>query len=138
MPSYRELIAQRVAGLIPVNPANRAGRISGIDLATQARLAYQDVVNVVAYLRDHYPDRPLLSSSWGYWWSDDPVEVEAYQRLRAGQALTMLRRTYRGAVRPLLLGIAARDPGRQVEVRRRLRDFERLLEDIEQDLVVVP
>lgn len=98
--------------------------ITGNDLMALTGLTYMQVVYGVAYLRDNFPDFPLVSSKQGYRFSVDAREVRAFAAWRAKTALTIMRHAYRGVVAPYLQTVGARE---KINVTKQ---FERALEDL--------
>jgi hypothetical protein len=99
--------------------------ISRDDLADLSGLTPEQVSRAVAWLRDNAPEFPLVSSTYGYRFSMDQADVNAYRAARAKTAYTQIRRTWTGVVRPYVE--QTQDP---TMVRSMTRQFERLLEDI--------
>lgn len=121
-------IEENVDALVQWIPAIGEDWISRDELADLSGLDPAQVSRAVAWLRDHDPGFPLVSSPRGYRFSMDEADVNAYRAARAKTAYTQIRRTWSGVVKPY---VEHRAPE---QVRTMTRQFERLLEDIE-DLI---
>jgi hypothetical protein len=102
---------------------------SGEQLAADAGLKVTQIQKAIGYLRDTYPEFPLISSPDGYHFTMDADAVNAFRRARMKSALTTIRRTWEGAVKPYLDHI--NDEVVSLTVRKQ---YERLFEDVS-DLV---
>lgn len=96
-------------------------------MAAHAGLTQHQVTTAIAYLRDHYPDFPLLSSPLGYRFSVNEAEINRFRCARARVANTIIRRLWTGTMKPFL-----ECGGELAETRLITKQFERLLEDIEE------
>lgn len=83
-------------------PAVGSDPKSGEQLAKDSNLTVVQVREAVAYLRDNFPDFPLCSSPDGYYFTMDLDAVNKFRRQRVKTALTQIRRTWDGAVKPYL------------------------------------
>lgn len=123
-PSQRKGWADAVFQHIPVN---EEGWISNPDLAEISGLTGGQVAAAVAYLRDNHPDLPLVSGPQGYTFTVDEADVNRFRLARARSANTTVRRLWYGVLKPYLEKKA--DAG---ETRLMTKQYERLLEDIEE------
>jgi len=95
------------------------------ELAALTGLTAAQVAAAVAYLRDTYPDLPLVSGRDGYRWSTDADDVVAFRQWRARTAHTTMRRLWTGVMKPYL------DELGDAKVTNPItKQFERLLEDM--------
>lgn len=109
-------------------PAEDGGWIAQGDLAELVELSGAQVAAGVAYLRDNYPELPLVSSTQGYCFTCDEATVNRYRQARMRSALTAVRRLWRGTIKPYV------DKTRRVSKREReiiTKQFERLIEDLD-------
>ena len=123
-PFQRERWAEEIFQHIPVN---EEGWISSTDLAEASGLTVGQVAAAIAYLRDNMPALPLVSGPQGYTFTVDAVDVGRFRAAAARTAHTRIRRMWLGVVKPYVEQL-----GDQVTVRLLTRQFERLLEDIEE------
>ena len=123
-PMLRDKWAEQVFMHIPVGDDQG---LTAAELAEVTGLSPQQVSAAVAYLRDHYPELPLVSGKTGYRFSLDAADVEAFRRWRVRSAQTTIRRAWTGVVKPYL-----DRAGSALETRIIARQFERLLEDLEE------
>jgi hypothetical protein len=100
--------------------------ISGADLADRTGLSYVQVLAGAAYLRDNYPELPLVSSKAGYLFSAEPQRVHAFWHWRMSCALTIVRRLMTGVIIPFLNTLGDTPTTRLVR-----KQFERAVEDLE-------
>jgi hypothetical protein len=107
-------------------PALNESPVSAADLADVSGLNVSQIYEAVGFLRDAYPDLPLVSDGRGYRWSLDREDIDRYQAARAKTALTQVRRSWRGVVKPYL-----EEFGDTATTRLIAKQYERLLEDIE-------
>lgn len=114
--------ADRLFAFIPSPGENP---VSQDDLADQSGLTCTEVSGAVAYLRENYPEFPLVSSTRGYCFTVDPVDIAKFRLWRVRTAQTAMRRAWRGVMLPYLTQAAD-----AAEIRRVTRQFDRLLEDI--------
>lgn len=119
-PSSSERCADAIFDLIPIE-----GYISNPHLAELTGLTGPQVAAGVAYLRDNYPEMPLVSGREGYSFTLKEADVNRFRLARQRAALTIYRRLWRGVIRPL---VATMEPEK---ARYTTRAFERLLEDLE-------
>jgi hypothetical protein len=103
------------------------------ELMAQTGLRYMQVTAAIEYLRDNFPEFPLVSCKKGYRFSVDPREVRAFAAWRAKTAMTILRHSYRGAVAPYLKNMPQSPI---VPVVR--KQFERALEDLGELITATP
>jgi hypothetical protein len=96
-------------------------------IALESGHTLHETDTAVAAIRERHPDLPLVSDRNGLRFTLDHLDLVKYQHARASQALTLMRRMFRGALVPYMLHTA--DPS---EVRRAQRQMERLLEDMEE------
>lgn len=107
-------------------PALNDDPISASELADVSGLTVDEIYEGMAFIRDHYPDLPLVSDSRGYRYSTNQEDVDHYRAARFKTAYTQIRRTWRGVVKPYL------DERGDIEIARLIgKQFDRLLEDIE-------
>lgn len=104
---------------------NDGDPISGADLAAATGLSTRQIRHAVAYLRDNFPEFPLVSSPKGYRFSLDNIDVQQYRRARVRTAHTTIKRMYAGVVRPYLQQTVPPDIAEMVT-----RQFSRVLEDV--------
>lgn len=128
---------QEVLRAIPV--ADRGGvPISASDLAWHLGLKIRQVYHRIGILRDvgveyvhhtgHREPLPLLSDRHGYLFSTDSAHNFSHRRWRGKFALTILRRTLNGAVRPFIASLPVHQ---QADARRIIeRSFSRAIEDL--------
>lgn len=116
--------ADVVFDLIPDGPNDAP--ISRKDLATRTELTLDQVRYGIDYLRDNVPDLPLLSSPEGYIFSIEPDRNAAFKAMRAKLALTVMRRTWLGALRPYLTQAGLDNPAAKLAAKQ----FERAIEDL--------
>lgn len=96
------------------------------ELQARTNLTYGQVEAAIAYLRENFPDFPLVSSpQQGVRFSVDPRDVRAFAKWRVSTAVTILSRCFTGSVAPYLSQLG--DHRQEVSVRRQ---FERTLEDL--------
>jgi hypothetical protein len=115
--------AEKVFPHIPFTPGTG---LAGHELADRAGISLDQVYEGVAFLRENFPDDPLIASSRdGYHWTYDPKKVGAFQQWRALSAQTTMRRLWRGAVKPYV-----EEKGVPGQSEFLTKQFERLLEDI--------
>lgn len=98
-PSRRSAWADQVFDHIP---GIGSEPLSGDALAKASNLTTAQVQSAVAYIRDNYPEFPLISSPDGYYFSMDLDAMNKFRRARMKSALTTIRRTWSGAVKPYL------------------------------------
>lgn len=99
--------------------------LSQAELAEQAGLTNTEVAGAVIFLRENYPEFPLVSSPKGYRFTMDGIDVAKFRLWRVRTAQTAMRRAWRGVMLPYLTQTAD-----AAEIRRVTRQFDRLLEDI--------
>src|SRR5262245_59317240 len=91
--SYADVIFD----LIPVEDE---GWLSKCDLADMAGLTEAQVAAGIAYLRDNYPELPLVSESRGYAFTLKEADINRFRLARQRSALTTYRRLWRGVIKP--------------------------------------
>jgi hypothetical protein len=123
-PLQREKWADEIFEHIPVN---EEGWISNADLAEASGLTGAQVAAAVAYMRDSIPDLPLVSGPQGYAFTVNEADVSRFRLQRARSAHTTIRRLWSGVLKPYI-----DQSGDQFEAKRTAKQFERLLEDIEE------
>jgi hypothetical protein len=111
-----------------VIPGDGEAPIALDDLALVSGHTRDEVNQAVAAMRERYPELPLVSDCHGIRFTMDGEAVRRFRRAGATQAMTLIRRRFRGAVIPALTGDEA-------AIRRVTRQVDRLLEDIEELLV---
>lgn len=114
--------ADRIFQLIP---AVGHQPISQKQLALASNLKPRQVEQAVAYLRDTFPEFPLVSSQDGYCFSVDGDVVAKFGKTRAKVALTTIRRSWEGAIKPYLSHI--NDQAVAVIVQKQ---YSRIMEDL--------
>ena len=119
------MIEELVDAIVQWIPAIGEDWIPREELAELAGMTPEQVSRAIAWLRDHDPDFPLVSSPRGYRFSMEQADVNAYRAARAKTAYTQIRRTWTGVVKPYVEG--TQDPA---TVRLMTRQFERILEDV--------
>jgi len=122
-PPLRPGWAARIVPLIPSQTDNRW--VSVNELMDATGLGYMQIMAAIAYLRENYPEFPLISSKAGYRFSVDAREIRRFARWRLSTSLSVLRRSYRGAIAPYLRAVPDNALGPLVQ-----RQYERLLEDL--------
>jgi hypothetical protein len=115
--------AARIVEHIPPQTEDRW--ISVSELMDATGLGYMQVIAAIGYLRDNFPEHSLISSKAGYRFSIDARQIRQFNRWRMSTALTVLTRSYRGAVAPYLRAVPDSPLGPLVQ-----RQYERLLEDL--------
>ena len=93
--------------------------------AHDANLTPWQVRQAVEYLRDTYPEFPLISSHEGYQFSIDADTVQTFRRARVRSALTLIRRTWDGAIHPYLNHV--NDP---LVAQVLTKQYKRVMEDL--------
>jgi hypothetical protein len=114
-----------------VIPAEDEDPMPMAELIELTGLARHQVTKAVAAIRERHPDLPLVSDRNGIRFTMDADAVRRFRNTAARTALTRIRRGYRGVLLPYLDQSGASE----AEVRRIKRQFDRVLEDVE-DLVV--
>jgi len=92
---------------------------------------YNDVMQAIAYIRDNIPQEPLVSSNQGARFTQDWNLIRPFARWRIRTATTVLRRLRSGVIIPLI----ALSPS--PDLRRLDRNMERLVEDLDDVLVLI-
>ncbi len=106
--------------LIPSAPKS----ISCRELQRKLNLSRHQVESGVAYLRDTYPNVPLVSSQDGYTFTTNERQVKTFQQMRMLVARTTVRRVFRGVILPF---IKINAPMMEPLITKQ---FERLMQDI--------
>src|ERR1035438_547589 len=109
-----------------VIPADPAPPVPLDEISIRSRMSRAKVNAAIAYLRETYPDLPLVSNSRGIRFTMNEEEVNKFRHSRFLAAHTIIRRTFRGAVVPYLKQSGAS----KATVRQFTRQMDRLLEDI--------
>jgi hypothetical protein len=111
--------------VIPVSQPWETRWPSADELAWAAGLLPGQYARAIAAIRERFPDLPLVSDRNGIRFTLDARQVRIYREARMRAALTIVRRTFRGAVLP---GIREISPGaeRWVQIQA-----EHLLDQIE-------
>lgn len=131
--SKRAPTAERYADAIfDLIPVEAEGYLSNTDLADQADLTGAQVAAGVAYLRDNYPELPLVSNSRGYCFTLNEADVNQFRLARQRSALTTYRRLWRGVVKPYMDKSVASGDMDAVTARYMTKQFERLLQDLDE------
>lgn len=120
-------LEDRINAVFQVIPADGEKPRSLDDICWLAALNRYEVNQAVAAIRERYPDLPLVSDRNGIRFTLDEAAVRRFRQAGAKQALTLIRRRFRGAVLPYL-----QHAGDQAEVRRVERQLTRLMEDMEE------
>jgi hypothetical protein len=94
-----ERYADAVFSIIPVEDE---GWISQDELAEKAGLSGAQISSAVAYLRDNYPELPLVSSAQGYCYTLNEADINRFRLARQRSALTTYRRLWRGVIKPYI------------------------------------
>lgn len=121
-PSRRSAWADQVFDHIP---GIGSEPLSGDDLAKASNLTVAQVQSAVAYIRDNYPEFPLISSPDGYFFSMDLDAMNKFRRARMKSALTTIRRTWTGVVKPYLDHI-----NNPIITQTLHKQYKRLMEDM--------
>jgi hypothetical protein len=131
-PTQRSGWAAQIFQHIPSEHEDRW--VSGIQLMQLTGLKYMQVVYGVQYLRDNFPEFPLVSMpKRGYRFSMDGRDVRAHAQWRVKTAFTIIRHAYRGAVAPYLQKLPDSPLAPVVK-----RQFERALEDLGELIAATP
>jgi hypothetical protein len=128
-PKQPRPVEVRAAVLEKWIPALNGDPVSAAELADVSGLTVAQLYEAIGFLRDTYPDLPLVSDGRGYRWSMDREDIDRYRAARARTALTQVRRSWSGVVKPYL-----EQTGDTSITRLIAKQYERLLEDIE-DLI---
>lgn len=97
----------------------------GVQIAAETGLTVKQVQRGVEYLRDHFPEFPLVSSPKGYQFTMDSIEVNAFRTARMRSVYTISNRTWESVVKPYVEQL--KDP---YLTRNMTKAYKRLLEDI--------
>lgn len=120
--------ADVIFDLIPVDDE---GPVSKCDLADKAGLSEAQVAAGVAYLRDNYPELPLVSDGRGYSFTLNEADINRFRLARQRSALTIYRRLWRGVIKPWIEKSVERGQIGRTQGAFITKQFERLLEDLE-------
>ena len=120
--SNAEVWADAVSMVIP---GDGEDPMSVDDVAAAAGLTRHQFNKAVAWMRENYPDLPLVSSPAGISFTMDEATVNAFRRSRARSAETTIRRMMRGAVLPYVQQTATNR-----QYRRMQRMTDSLLDEI--------
>lgn len=120
--------ADVIFDLIPVDDE---GPISKCDLAEKAGLTEAQVGAGVAYLRDNYPELPLVSDVRGYAFTLNEADINRFRLARQRSALTIYRRLWRGVVKPWIQKSAEQGSISAREAGSVTMQFEHLLDSLE-------
>jgi hypothetical protein len=112
-------------------PVEAEGWISKDDLAQEAGLTGAQVAAAVAYLRDNYPQLPLVSSTDGYCFTLNEADVNRFRMARTRSALTTYRRLWRGVVKPFLDKSVESHRMTRREAEFLTKQYDRLLDDLD-------
>jgi hypothetical protein len=121
----------RVSEHIPADD-DTPDRISHDDLVLYSGLTESQVNTAVAAIRERHPELPLVSDRTGIRFTMDGEAVRRFRNTAARTAMTRIRRGYRGVLLPYMEVSGASE----AQIRQIRRQFERVLEDIE-DLLEV-
>lgn len=121
--------ADAIFDLIPVEAE---GWIGNAALADAAGLSPAQAAAGVAYLRDNYPELPLVSNRQGYCFTLNEADVSQFRLSRQRSALTIYRRLWRGVVKPFLDKRVVAGEMDKVTARYITKQFERLLQDLDE------
>ena len=122
-PARKPYWAALIVPHIPTHIDN--GWISVQELMDRTNLRYMQVIAAVAYLRERFPEYPLISSHSGYQFSLDPERLGDFWRWRARSAKTTLTRLWNGALHPYFQHNQAHPYARLVQ-----RQGQRFIEDL--------
>jgi len=112
-------------------PVEQEGWISQTDLAEDADLTGAQVAAGVAYLRDNYPELPLLSSTEGYCFTLNEADINRFRLARTRSALTTYRRLWRGVVKPYIDKSVDRQSISRQQAAFLTKQYARLLDDLD-------
>lgn len=130
--SERAPRAERYADAIfDLIPAQGEGWISQRELADRAGLTGAQVGTAVAYLRDNYPELPLVSGPAGYCYTLDEADINRFRLARTRSALTTYRRLWRGVIKPFVEKSTERGGISEREAQFLTKQYDRLLDDLE-------
>lgn len=108
-------------------PALNDNPVPATELAEVSGLTVEQIYEAMGFMRDNYPDLPLVSDGRGYRYSMNQEDIDHYRSARFKTAFTQIRRTWSGVVKPYL------DERGELEITRLIgKQFDRLLEDIEE------
>jgi hypothetical protein len=99
-PPAAERHSEAIFDLIPVVADDTDRPISNQKLAAESGLTPAQVAAAVAYMRDNYPELPLVSSSDGYCFTLRSGDINRFRLARMRAALTIIRRLWRGVIKP--------------------------------------
>jgi len=122
-----ERYADAVFDLIPIEAE---GWIGQDDLAHKAGLTGGQVAAAVAYLRDNYPELPLVSSVDGYCFTLNEADINRFRLARTRSALTTYRRLWRGVIKPFIDKGVRNQRMTKREAEFLEKQYERLLDDL--------
>lgn len=109
-----------------VIPGDGENPLSVDECAARADLTRHEFNQAVAAIRERHPDLPLVSDRNGIRFTMDQMAVNKFRRAGAGQAMTLIRRRFRGAVLPYLRNVVSDREAAHMAVR-----VEVLLEDMQ-------
>lgn len=123
-----ERYADAIFDLIPVE---NEGWIPQHELAEKAELSGAQVAAGVAYLRDNYPELPLVSSTDGYCFTLNEADINRFRLARTRSALTTYRRLWRGVIKPYVDRMVENKRISQREADFLTKQYARLLDDLD-------
>jgi len=112
-------------------PAEGEGPISKSDLADKSGLSEAQVAAGIAYLRDNYPELPLVSDSRGYSFTLNEADINRFRLSRQRSALTTYRRLWRGVMKPWVQKSVEQGLRAEHDADFIILQFEHLLDTLE-------
>jgi hypothetical protein len=94
-------------------------------ITAETGLTQDQIYDAAAFIRDNYPEFPLVSSAKGYHFTVESGLVDRYRLARVKTGYTTIRRTWQGVVRPYLETLEDRKLARATA-----KQYERVLEDV--------